>query len=111
MGKKWTPEFRGDKNHDAWALVDEDGNEREPSFWYDTEDEAQYAADLIARGAAVIAFAGGGDYGCIRVNGYDLLAAITDEDTGDVAVGYWPDGSDWVELFRVPSTFAGWGEE
>jgi hypothetical protein len=46
----------------------------------------------------------------IYVNGHLLVGTSWDEDAGDITVGFWPDGEQWTELFRVPSTF-GTGEE
>ena len=40
MGK-WTAEFVGDKYNEAWALFDEQGNERQPSYWYKSKEEAE----------------------------------------------------------------------
>lgn len=40
-GDEWTAVFVGDKNNEAWMLVDEDGNERQPSHWYNSKEEAE----------------------------------------------------------------------
>jgi hypothetical protein len=40
----WRAVFVGDKDHDAWALVDDNGDEREPSYWYYSRQEAEAAA-------------------------------------------------------------------
>ena len=37
----WVAVFVGDSQNNAWALVDSDGNEREPSFWYNSREEAE----------------------------------------------------------------------
>jgi hypothetical protein len=39
--KQWFAIFVGDKYNEAWALVDADGNEREPSYWYNSKEEAE----------------------------------------------------------------------
>lgn len=41
--KKLTAESTGDKVRLAWMIVDEDGNEVQPSQWYDSYVEAQEA--------------------------------------------------------------------
>jgi hypothetical protein len=38
---KWEAVFVGDKYNEAWMLVDEDGNERQPSHWYNSKEEAE----------------------------------------------------------------------
>jgi hypothetical protein len=43
--------------------------------------------------------------GAIYVNGVLLVGTSWDEDAGEIIVGFWPDGEQWTELFRVPSTF------
>jgi hypothetical protein len=43
-GNMWRAVFVGDKDHDAWALVDDNGDEREPSYWYYSRQEAEAAA-------------------------------------------------------------------
>jgi hypothetical protein len=41
---EYTVEFKGDKNHEAWAVIDSAGEEVEPSYWYDSREEAMKAA-------------------------------------------------------------------
>jgi hypothetical protein len=38
---EWVAEFVGDKHHEAWALFDSEGNERQPSYWYNSKEEAE----------------------------------------------------------------------
>jgi hypothetical protein len=38
---EWTAVFVGDKYNEAWMLVDEDGNEKQPSYWYNSKEEAE----------------------------------------------------------------------
>jgi hypothetical protein len=38
---KWEAVFVGDKNNEAWMLVDSEGNERQPSYWYNSKEEAE----------------------------------------------------------------------
>jgi hypothetical protein len=45
----WQVVFMGDKDNDAWALVDDDGNERQPSFWYYSRREADSVAVSLER--------------------------------------------------------------
>lgn len=45
----------------------------------------------------------------IYVNGDLLVGTSWDEDAGEIIVGFWPDGEQWTELFRVSSTL-GTGE-
>lgn len=45
--RKWKAVFVGDKDNNAWALHDQEGKEREPSHWYDSEAEAMTAKDRI----------------------------------------------------------------
>lgn len=40
----WTVTFTGDRDHDAWALVDPSG-EQHDDYWYDSRDAAQRVAD------------------------------------------------------------------
>ena len=44
---EWEAVFVGDKYNDAWALSDQEGNEREPSHWYHSKAEALKARDRI----------------------------------------------------------------
>jgi len=37
----WEAVFVGDKYNEAWMLVDDDGNERQPSYWYNSKEEAE----------------------------------------------------------------------
>ena len=39
--EEWEAVFVGDKHHEAWALYDSEGNERQPSYWYDSKEEAE----------------------------------------------------------------------
>ena len=41
---EYTIDFKGDKNHEAWAVIDPAGEEVEPSYWYDSREEAMKAA-------------------------------------------------------------------
>jgi hypothetical protein len=38
---EWAAVFVGDKHNEAWALYDGEGNERQPSFWYNSKEEAE----------------------------------------------------------------------
>jgi len=39
--EEWEAVFVGDKHNEAWALVDSEGNERQPSHWYNSKEEAE----------------------------------------------------------------------
>jgi hypothetical protein len=39
--EEWEAVFVGDKYNEAWMLVDSDGNERQPSYWYNSKEEAE----------------------------------------------------------------------
>lgn len=39
---------------------------------------------------------------CVILNDRMLVGTALDDETGEVLVGHWPDGEQWVELFRVP---------
>lgn len=47
---KWTIEFVGDKDNDAWAVVSPDG-ERYDDYWYDTRESATWATLVLNRHA------------------------------------------------------------
>jgi hypothetical protein len=38
---KYRAEFVGDKYNEAWALIDDEGNEKQPSYWYNSKEEAE----------------------------------------------------------------------
>lgn len=42
--EEYSVSFVGDKNHEAWAVVDSNGDEVEPSYWYDSREQALQAA-------------------------------------------------------------------
>jgi hypothetical protein len=39
--EEWSAVFVGDKYNEAWALMDENGNEKQPSYWYNSKEEAE----------------------------------------------------------------------
>jgi hypothetical protein len=39
--EEWEAVFVGDKHNEAWALFDSEGNEKQPSFWYNSKEEAE----------------------------------------------------------------------
>ena len=41
----------------------------------------------------------------IVLNNRPLVGAIYNQDDDVMVVGHWPDGEEWVELFRVPGTW------
>ena len=46
--RKWEAVFVGDKYHDAWALFDQNGNEKQPSNWYHSQAAANHALGVVS---------------------------------------------------------------